>query len=298
MTAEYWRSFRATRVTMHEADRGDRAGHPEPAEHAAVAVVDRAVEHRHHARPATAGPAPRTARSTRSSGPARASGPRPRPGCTRYQWPSSMASVTGAEEGGADQDRAGDRAAVGPPASTPAATRPTHADDRGDQVEAGRELRRRRRRSRCRGPVDAGHGRDPGRAGLAPAARCPATPGPLADDRHDERDARRPARRRPAASVPDQGRRRPTPADPRRRRRPCARRCRAAASRSRGRPPGGGSSPTGRARPPVAHCSRTVAASRRIIRSANGFGRAGGRGRAPGLRALRRRRRPGRGRPG
>ena len=52
------------------------------------------------------------------------SGPLARPGCTRYQWPSSMASLTAPRNTAPTSIRPTDRAA-GSPAASPAATSPT-----------------------------------------------------------------------------------------------------------------------------------------------------------------------------
>ena len=51
------------------------------------------------------------------------SGPRLRPGCTRYQWPSSMASLTAPKKAAPTTVRASDSQAGSPPAN-PAATTP------------------------------------------------------------------------------------------------------------------------------------------------------------------------------
>ena len=130
----------------------------------------------------------------RSSAPARAAGPRARPGCTRYQWPSSMASVT-APRKAAPTTRARHRQPgrrrrrrcrrrPGRPAPITGATR----SSTGGNSAHGR-CRTAARRGRCRSWPP------PGRVGARPAP------------------ARRP--RRPAAARPTPPGRPPWPAPPR-----------------------------------------------------------------------------------
>ncbi len=187
---------------------------------------------------------PRTARATRVQRTSSSSGPRARPGCTRYQWPSSMASVTAPRNAAPTRNRA-TASQAGPPASSAGGDEADGADDRRDQVERRRELGgvgvdARAAPGRCRSWPP------PGPCAARPAPRWPDTPG-LAP--HDDTTSATPA----ASGDAGRGQRRAPAAA--RYRMPTTRRPSAmtqvdaphAASRSRGRPHGDGSSPRGRA---------------------------------------------------
>ena len=210
------------------------ATHPHPADEAAVAVVDRAVEHR---RSCPAGhehdhdlerPESRD-RIARAPGSGRGASP----GCTRYQCPRSIASVT----------------------------QPRNAAPTTRRAQAERVRRRRRtpprRRARATSPATgaarssaAGRSR---RARVTPALRR------TADTRERHRRAPSTAHRR-AGDVTDAPSRSPASlADDARPTtppiaRPPRRRC-AAASRSRRRPRAGACVTQQKSRPPAAHCS-------------------------------------------
>ena len=141
MTAEYARSFSARRVVTEQADGGDGAGHPEPAEQAAVAVVDGAVR---APTPCPAGtsssatsgsqshPVQRTSSSSGAAGQARL-----------HQVPVAEQHGVGdrAEERGADEE-AGDRE-PGRVAGVERRPRPTPTTPMTGAIRssAGRELR-------------------------------------------------------------------------------------------------------------------------------------------------------------
>ena len=107
--------------------------------------------------------------------------PRGRPGCTRYQWPSSMASVTAPRKAAPTSVRSERHGADAPSAaSSAAATSPTAPISGRHEVEQRRELARRRRGAVARAPdarVDAGHRRDTRRAPVV-LGSLPATPRP------------------------------------------------------------------------------------------------------------------------
>ncbi len=142
------------------------------------------------------------------------SGPRPRPGWTRYQCPSSMASVTDPRRAAPEKVRAMARA-WGPPSARAAATRPTTPMTGATRSSTGGNSGPVRS-SDSSGPVDAGHGRHPGAASLLPVPLA-GHAGLAPDDGHDQGDAgagghqqasRRPApdpvpSARPAANAPD-----------------------------------------------------------------------------------------------
>ena len=110
----------------------------------------------------------------RSTAPSRAAGLRARPGCTRYQWPSSIASVIDPEERRADQHarhRQQRRVAGGDAGGDQSG----HPDDRRDQVEHRRELGHAGV-GPVGAPVDAGHRRHPGRRAARPAPAPPPRP--------------------------------------------------------------------------------------------------------------------------
>ena len=103
---------------------------------------------------------------------------RGRPGCTRYQWPSSMASVTAPRKAAPVRVRATASASL-PPAARPAATRPT-------TPMTGAIRSRRGSNSRPAGVVDHGDAcarcrssRRPARVRRSCSARWPGTPAPL-----------------------------------------------------------------------------------------------------------------------
>ena len=183
-------------------DRGHRAGHPEPPEHAVPAVVDRAGQHRDHARPAAAAGRPRPARRSSSPAPARSAAAAGRPGCTRYQWPRSMASVIDPRKAAPASSRA--TASHGSAAGVePAATSPTAPMTGATRSSPGGNSRGR--------PAAGAAGTDGAAAGdevvtvalgersmpvmaatravrRSCSARCPDTPAPRRSQRHDQRD--------------------------------------------------------------------------------------------------------------
>ncbi len=165
----------------------------------AVAVVDGAVEHR---RPCPSGsaarPRPRTATATPVQRTSSSSGPRARPGCTRYQWPSSIASVTAPRNAAPTSTRATDNQAGIARVDAGRGTRPTRPMAGATRSSTGRELgtpscRTSARRGRCRS--------SPRRGRTAPTcSRWPATPA-LRRTTYDE-GRRSPAPPRAAAVAP------------------------------------------------------------------------------------------------
>ena len=118
------------------------------------------------------------------------SSPRGRPGCTRYQWPSSMASVTAPRNAAPASVRRIDTTGL-PPASSAPATRPTTPMTTGTRSSTGGNSGPR---SAVAGPpaarVDARHRRHPGGAPVV-LGLLAADPGAAPGDRDDEADQAR-----------------------------------------------------------------------------------------------------------
>ena len=134
---------------------------------------------------------------------------RGRPGCTRYQWPSSIASVTHPRKAAPASVRS--RATAGlPPASRPAATRPTTPIAAGTRSSVGGYSGPADRSAVAERPLDPGHRRHPGGA---PVVLGPLAARPPGAGRSTRRGRRHIPPRRPATPPPGRAR-------PRRRCRP------------------------------------------------------------------------------
>ena len=178
---------RATRpiVVTHADD-------PHPPDEAAVAVVDRC---RRAPTTIPVGISQTTTSNGHSTATDRTSswiGSRPRPGCTRYQWPSSIASVTAPRNTAPTTRRARLERVVAADERGRADQR-DHAGDRREQVEPRIELRHARDRGRRRRSGVAGHRRDA-------RARRPRARAARARRRRGARTTQRARRPRPAPS--------------------------------------------------------------------------------------------------
>ncbi len=122
------------------------------------------------------------------------SGRRARPGCTRYQWPSSIPSEIAPRNAAPTSTRATDSQA-GSPASMPAATRPGTATSGAIRSSTGGNSGTAAVGPlRVGAPVDAGHGHDP-LAALGDALPLPRHARLATHDRHGERGSGRQAHR-------------------------------------------------------------------------------------------------------